>query len=188
MSRSSRASSPLRFFSASRSSPTRAPAVNARSVATVQCSDHGGYRYAQSGSAAASQPLDVSKLVSKALKRDENGEVIDKIKNRGVDSATENEINNAAQVTENIKLNSVDKNVTLIKKLLKIKKEAEISGWVVDESRAYRQIGIAPSHRRWSVICLFEPKTRKVMFFIMIGHSFGLVASVYNYNLSLIHI
>ena len=118
--------------------------------------------------------------VSKVV--DEDGEVIDKIKNRGVDSATENEINNAAQVTENIKLNSVDKNVTLIKKLLKIKKEAKISGWVVDESRAYRQIGIAPSHRRWSVICLFEPKTRKVMFFIMIGHSFGLVASVYNYN------
>ena len=29
---------------------------------------------------------------------------------------------------------------------------------------------------------MFEPKTRKVMFFIMIGHSFGLVASVYNYN------
>ena len=104
--------------------------------------------------------------VSKVV--DEDGEVIDKIKNRGVDSATENEINNAAQVTENIKLNSVDKNVTLIKKLLKIKKEAKISGWVVDESRAYRQIGIAPSHRRWSVICLFEPKTRKVMFFIMI--------------------
>ena len=57
-----------------------------------------------------------------------------------------------------------------------------ISGWVLDERKAYRQIAIRPDHRRWSVIALRQPCSGRTAFFVMIGHSFGLVSSVYNYN------
>ena len=58
-------------------------------------------------------------------------------------------------------------------------KDEKIEGWVLDERKAYRQIGVKPDHRRWSVISLREPSTGKVSFFVMIGHSFGLVSAVY---------
>ena len=47
---------------------------------------------------------------------------------------------------------------------------------------AYRQIVILPDHRTFNVICLKDPYDAKAKFFVMIGHSFGLVSSVYNYN------
>ena len=65
---------------------------------------------------------------------------------------------------------------------LKVDKEVKLSGWALDESSAYRQVGIAPEHRRFSVICMIDPKKGVVTFWVMIGHSFGLTASVYNYN------
>ena len=45
-----------------------------------------------------------------------------------------------------------------------------------------RQVAIDPAHRKFSVICLKDPASSRVAFFIMIGHSFGLVSAVYNYN------
>jgi len=36
-------------------------------------------------------------------------------------------------------------------------------------------------YRRWSVIAL-RHGSGKTSFFVMVGHSFGLVSSVYNYN------
>ena len=54
--------------------------------------------------------------------------------------------------------------------------------WVLDERKAYRQLPIRPDHRRFSVICLKDPNKDVPKFFVMIGHSFGLVAAVYNYN------
>ncbi|CAE7939621.1 unnamed protein product, partial [Symbiodinium sp. KB8] len=47
---------------------------------------------------------------------------------------------------------------------------------------AYRQVPISPAHRKWSVVALKDPSTGKVAFFVMVGHSFGLVSAVYNYN------
>ena len=41
---------------------------------------------------------------------------------------------------------------------------------------------ISPDHRKWSVVALKDPSTGKVAFFVMVGHSFGLVSAVYNYN------
>ena len=52
----------------------------------------------------------------------------------------------------------------------------------MDERQACRQIAIHPDHRKFSVICLKDPRDSKANFFVMIGHSFGLVSSVYNYN------
>ena len=37
-------------------------------------------------------------------------------------------------------------------------------------------------HRRFSVICLKDPDDHRPKYFVMIGHSFGLVSAVYNYN------
>ena len=53
---------------------------------------------------------------------------------------------------------------------------------MLDERKAYRQVAIAPEHRKFSVICLKDPVDTVPKFFIMIGHSFGLVSAVYNYN------
>ena len=52
----------------------------------------------------------------------------------------------------------------------------------LDERKANRQLPIRPDHRKCSVICLKDPDDGVPKFFVMIGHSFGLVAAVYNYN------
>ena len=110
-------------------------------------------------------------------------EVVQKNKVRGCDSATVNDVNNTAEVTEQLELPSTDLNVAVLRKMRsKLKKRARIRGWVLDERKAYRQIAIRPDQRKWSVVGFKDAKTGKPVFFIMIGHSFGLVAAVYNYN------
>ena len=109
-------------------------------------------------------------------------EVVQKNKVRGVDSATSNGINMATVVTEKLELPSTDANVAVIKWLRSRLPDKALRGWVLDERRAYRQVPISPDHRKWSVVALKDPNTGKVAFFVMVGHSFGLVSAVYNYN------
>ena len=109
-------------------------------------------------------------------------EVVQQNKVRGVDSATSNGINMATVVTEKLELPSTDANVAVIKWLRSRLPEKALRGWVLDERRAYRQVPISPDHRKWSVVALKDPSTGKVAFFVMVGHSFGLVSAVYNYN------
>ena len=110
-------------------------------------------------------------------------EVVQKNKVRGVDSATINGINMASRILEKIELPSTDANVSALRWMRSsCSSSTKLQGWVLDERKAYRQIPIHPDHRRWSVISLREPDTGKISFFVMIGHSFGLVAAVYNYN------
>lgn len=110
-------------------------------------------------------------------------EVVQKNKVRGVDSATVNGVNMATVVTEKIELPSTDVNVAALRWLRSHTVEgSNIQGWVLDERKAYRQIAVRPDQRKWSVIALKQPSSGKVAFFVMIGHSFGLVAAVYNYN------
>ena len=110
-------------------------------------------------------------------------EVVQKNKVRGVDSATVNGVNMATEIVEKIKLPSTDVNVSALRWLrANLHENGEIWGWVLDERKAYRQIPIRPDHRRWSVISLRQPVTGKISFFVMVGHSFGLVSAVYNYN------
>ena len=47
-----------------------------------------------------------------------------------------------------------------------------------------RPIGVPVKvdHRRFTIICLNDPGNHKPNYFVMIGHSFGLVSAVYNYN------
>lgn len=109
-------------------------------------------------------------------------EVVQKNKVRGVDSATTNGINMATQITEKLDLPSTDVNVAAIRWLRSNTKGRKLRGWVLDERKAYRQVPIRPDHRRWSVIALKEPCSGRIAYFVMVGHSFGLVAAVYNYN------
>ena len=111
--------------------------------------------------------------------------VVQKEKTRGVDNAAVNsgsELNGATAVSEKLFLPSTDANVGMVKMLARRLGSAELAGWVLDEARAYRQIPIAPRHRKYAVIAVVEPATNDPAFFVMIGHSFGLVAAVYNFN------
>ena len=109
-------------------------------------------------------------------------EVVQKNKVRGCDSATTNMINQVTKITEKLQLPSTDTNVAALRMLKSIKPDEELAGWVLDERKAYRQVAIRPDHRKFSVICLKNPKSGAPNFFIMVGHSFGLVSAVYNYN------
>jgi hypothetical protein len=100
---------------------------------------------------------------------------------RGVDGATSSSINQASRVVEKLQLTSTDFNVALIRRLQQAA-GGPVGGWVLDEAKAYRQIGVAPQHRKFAVIVLLEPQSARLAFFVMIGHSFGWVSSVYNYN------
>ena len=91
-------------------------------------------------------------------------------------------INQVTKITEKLQLPSTDTNVVALRMLKSIKPDEELAGWVLDERKAYRQVAIRPDHRRFSVICLKNPKSGAPNFFIMVGHSFGLVSAVYNYN------
>ena len=108
-------------------------------------------------------------------------EVVQKNKVRGVDSATVNGVNRATKITEKLELPSTDGNVAALR-WLRTHCKVKLVGWVLDERKAYRQIAVRPDHRRWSVVSLRDPKDGKQAFFVMIGHSFGLVSAVYNYN------
>ena len=109
-------------------------------------------------------------------------EVVQKNKVRGCDSATTNMINQITIITEKLQLPSTDLNVAALRLLRSLAPNEKLAGWVLDERKAYRQVAIAPEHRRFSVICLKEPSSGRPAFFVMIGHSFGLVSAVYNYN------
>ncbi len=109
-------------------------------------------------------------------------EVVQKNKVRGCDSATTNLINPATIITEKLQLPSTDSNVAALRRLRSVAPWASLAGWVLDERKAYRQVEILPDHRRFSVICLKNPESDRPCFFIMVGHSFGLVSAVYNYN------
>ena len=91
-------------------------------------------------------------------------------------------INQVTKITEKLQLPSTDTNVAALRMLKSIKPDEELAGWVLDERKAYRQVAIRPDHRKFSVICLKNPKSGAPNFFIMVGHSFGLVSAVYNYN------
>eukprot|EP00435_Cladocopium_sp_Y103_P070365 s1247_g35.t1 len=109
-------------------------------------------------------------------------EVVQKNKVRGCDSATTNMINQITKITEKLQLPSTDSNVAALKKLRSIEPDEELAGWVLDERKAYRQVAVQPSHRKFDVICLKNPSSGAPNFFVMVGHSFGLVSAVYNYN------
>ena len=109
-------------------------------------------------------------------------EVVQKNKVRGCDSATTNMINQITVISEKLQLPSTDTNVAALRKLKTLLPEEKLMGWVLDERKAYRQVAVRPDQRKFSVICLKDPSSDKPAFFVMVGHSFGLVSAVYNYN------
>ena len=109
-------------------------------------------------------------------------EVVQKNKVRGCDSATTNMTNQITVISEKLQLPSTDSNVAAIRMIRSAKPLGKVAGWVLDERKAYRQIAVRPDQRKFSAICLKDPCSGRPAFFIMIGHSFGLVSAVYNYN------
>ena len=109
-------------------------------------------------------------------------EVVQKNKVRGCDSATTNLINQATVITEKLQLPSTDTNVASLRALRSATPMKQLGGWVLDEKKAYRQVPIKPDHRKYSVITMKDPESGMPTFFVMVGHSFGLVSAVYNYN------
>ena len=97
---------------------------------------------------------------------------------RGCDSATVNFVNVATEIQEKLLLPSTDQNVAVIRRLWAEAEGCPIEGWVLDEGKAYRQIPSKPDHRRFSVICFKNPQNHAMTYFVMIGHSCGLVAAV----------
>ena len=91
-------------------------------------------------------------------------------------------INQVTKISEKLQLPSTDSNVAALRRLRSMKPDEALFGWVLDERKAYRQVAVRPDHRKFSVICLKNPVSRSPNFFIMVGHSFGLVSAVYNYN------
>jgi len=109
-------------------------------------------------------------------------EVIQKNKVQGCDCATVNMVNQVTKVTEKLQLPSTDSNVAAIRKIRSASNGQAVKAWVLDERKAYRQIAVRPDHRCYSVVTFKHFETGKLAYFVMIGHSFGLVAAVYNYN------
>ena len=109
-------------------------------------------------------------------------EVVQKNKVRGCDSATTNMINQVTKIVEKLQLPSTDVNVSALRTLKTKAQSSDLLGWVLDERKAYRQVAVRPDQRKFSVICLKDPATDRPTFFVMVGHSFGLVSAVYNYN------
>ena len=109
-------------------------------------------------------------------------EVRQKNKVRGCDSATVNMVNQVTRVTEKLQLPTADANVAALRKLRSKAGGKGLFAWVLDERKAYRQIGVRPDQRKFSVVAFRHFETGKIAFFIMVGHSFGLVSAVYNYN------
>ena len=110
--------------------------------------------------------------------------VTQKGKVRGVDDASlsGSGVNEATAAVEKLGLPTLDTNLGVIQHLRAVAPQAKLYGWVLDETAAFRQIPILPSHRRYSVVALHDPKSGRPAYFVMIGHAFGFVAAVYNYN------
>ena len=100
-------------------------------------------------------------------------EVVQKNKVRGFDSATTHMINQVTVIAEKLQLPSTDSNVAALRALKSAAPLAKLA-------EAYRQVAIRPEHRNF--FCLKDPETATPAFFVMIGHSFGLVSAVYSYN------
>ena len=80
-------------------------------------------------------------------------EVHQKNKVRGCDSATTvNLVNVITQVLEKLQLPTTDENISVIREHLVHAEGVDLAAWVVDERKAYRQIGIDPAHRKISVV------------------------------------
>ena len=89
-------------------------------------------------------------------------EVHQKNKVRGCDSATVNLVNVITQVLEKLQLPTTDENIAVIRELLVHAEGVDLAAWVVDERKAYRQIGVDPANRKFSVIAFKHYETGKI--------------------------
>ena len=89
-------------------------------------------------------------------------------------SPTRSSANSFAAVSERLEVPTVDLAVTIARALRGKLGNTGIGGWTVDEKSAFRQIPVAPEHRRVAVVSLCRPDSGRAVYFCMLGHPFGL--------------
>ena len=100
---------------------------------------------------------------------------------RRCDDGARSKLNSTTSRSEKLRCSSVDEIVALIVAL----REAgvmQLQGWALDELKAYRQIPILPSHRRYAAVALMNPKDRQIYYYRVTGRSFVFTSAVYNYT------
>ena len=77
---------------------------------------------------------------------------------------------------------STNGNVALGREVAKVTGKHGLAASVMGEKSAYRQIPLAPRHRKLSIETMWVPLNKKPAYFGMIGHGFGLLAAVFNFD------
>ena len=85
------------------------------------------------------------------------------------------------KMLEQLQVPSLDETISVIRAAHSLSPECPLSGWVIDEKKAFRQVPVLPSHRHLAV-GENAPEKGAVGHFIMLSHPFGLTASVMNFN------
>ena len=100
---------------------------------------------------------------------------------RAIDDASisGSKINLTAKVVDRLRLPTADGSIAILKRL-KAATWSRLAGWVLDESAAFRQIPICPDDRRHAIVA--APLTKRVGYFIVVGHPSGMTSGVYNFN------
>ena len=86
--------------------------------------------------------------------------------------------------TEDWLVPSTDSNIALFKAERGAAPRDDVVAWVLDESKAHRQIAVRQDHRRYTVMASTDPSRPRVGYFVLLVHSFGLPAAVFPYNRS----
>ena len=128
-----------------------------------------------------------AKDVSKILKTEKwvpikRFPVLQNNKLRPCDDGAQSGLNSTTSRKEKLVCSSVDHIAALIRMWRFLMPQEEIGGWALDEKKAYRQIPILPSHRKYAVVAVVDPKSGSYKYFLMNSHSFGFTSAVYNYN------
>ena len=76
--------------------------------------------------------------------------VVQKNKVRGCDDASANRVNGTSSRSEKVTLSSVDRIVALVRLWSQLAPGVRLGSWALDEYKAYRQIPVDPSQRRFA--------------------------------------
>ena len=90
--------------------------------------------------------------------------------------------NLGAAMTEKLEVPSTDSNIAICKAERGAAPRDDVVAWVLDESKAYRQIAVRQDHRRYTVMASTDPSRPQVGYFVLLVHPFGLSAAFFNYN------
>lgn len=97
-------------------------------------------------------------------------------------SASGSSANLWTSLAEKLSVPTLDEIISLVRAVKRAVGDSDVGAWIVDESKAFRQVPVLPADRKMSVIAVYSPTEQKVGYAVMRGHPFGLTPSVYNFN------